>query len=49
MRQMRQPRKDVLREQLAAAAAEIIRLREELEAAKRNSEGWRRMVGWWRR
>lgn len=36
---MKQPKKDVLREQLALAADEIIRLR---------STPWQRFLYWWR-
>jgi hypothetical protein len=57
MKQMRQPRKDVLREQLALAADEIIRLRTFLEIKDqtlaillkkpdRPAPWWRRLLAW---
>lgn len=43
-KKMRQPRKDVLREQLALAADEIASLRRDLER-ERSCPYWRRVLG----
>lgn len=50
MRQMKQPRKDALREQLALAADEIIRLRDDLEWANRAAGEANAILrmSWWR-
>lgn len=53
MRQMKQPRKDALREQLALAATRIIELEAE-NAALRDGPVWKYVWGtprpsWWRR
>lgn len=44
MKRKRQPTADRMREQLALAADEIIRLR--TEAARRPAPLWRRVLGW---
>ncbi|QEN93599.1 hypothetical protein F0H33_09620 [Xanthomonas translucens pv. undulosa] len=46
-RRMRQPRKSILREQLAQAASEIERLRAENECLR--APWWRRITLSWRR
>lgn len=51
---MLQPRKDVLREQLALAADEIIRLREQREmlfyhAVELTERRWWHRLMWWRK